>query len=279
MATSERAGTVFITGASTGIGHTTAELFRKHGWQVVATMRNPEAGKDLAKADRVLVTRLDVTDAASIHAAVTAAIERFGAIDVLVNNAGYGAYGILEATSLESMRRQFETNVLGLLAVTKAVVPGFRNRGSGVIVNVSSVAGRLTLPLGSVYCGSKFAVEGISEALRYEMRAIGVRVKLVEPGFIKTNFAQGVDFSNDPSLSEYQTLVGKLWEVVEPMRANGSESTVAAEVIYNAATDGTDQLRYTAGEDAKQMVMQRNSQGDAAFFEQMHALFGQQIRN
>ena len=238
-------------------------------------MRNPEAGKDLAGLDHVLVIKLDVTDAASIDAAVAAAMKRFGAIDVLVNNAGYGAYGVLEATPVESIRRQFETNVVGLLAVTRAIVPGLRKRGSGVIVNVSSVAGRLTLPLGSLYCGSKFAVEGISEALRYEMRAIGVRVKLVEPGFIKTNFAKAVEFNNDESLSEYQGLVGKLWEVAEPMRANGSDATVAAEVIYTAATDGSDQLRYTAGEDAKQMVMQRNSQADAAFFEQMHARFGQ----
>lgn len=275
MATTERMKTVFITGASAGIGRATAELFQKNGWQVAATMRNPEAGKDLAGLDHVLVIKLDVTDAASIDAAVAAAMKRFGAIDVLVNNAGYGAYGVLEATPVESIRRQFETNVVGLLAVTRAIVPGLRKRGSGVIVNVSSVAGRLTLPLGSLYCGSKFAVEGISEALRYEMRAIGVRVKLVEPGFIKTNFAKAVEFNNDESLSEYQGLVGKLWEVAEPMRANGSDATVAAEVIYTAATDGSDQLRYTAGEDAKQMVMQRNSQADAAFFEQMHARFGQ----
>lgn len=269
--------TVFITGASVGIGRATAELFQKNGWQVVATMRKPAAGKELAELDRVLVTRLDVTDAASIHAAVAAAVERFGAIDVLVNNAGYGAYGVLEATSVETMRRQFETNVIGLLAVTKAIVPGFRKRGSGIIVNVSSIAGRLTLPLGALYCGSKFAVEGISEALGYEMRAIGVRVKLVEPGFIKTNFSQAVEFSNDTSLGEYQSLVGKLWEVVEPMRANSADSKVAAEVIYTAATDGTDQLRYTAGEDARQLTAQRNTQDDRAFFKQMHALFGQSI--
>lgn len=269
--------TVLITGASSGIGRTTAELFHRKAWQVVATMRNPDAGKELARLDRVLVTTLDVTNGASIHAAVAAAGERFGAIDVLVNNAGYGAYGVLEATSLDSMRRQFETNVIGLLAVTKALVPGFRKCNSGVIVNVSSLAGRVTLPLGALYCGSKFAVEGISEALRYEMRTIGVRVKLVEPGFIKTNFAQAVDFSNDSSLSEYQSLVSKLWEFAEPMRANGSESTVAAEVIYTAATDGTDQLRYIAGEDAKELAAERQAHGDAEFFKKMHARFGQEI--
>ena len=266
--------TVLITGSSIGIGKATAEFFQRNGWQVVATMRNPEAGKELAKLDHVLVTKLDVTDEASIGSAVIAAVERFGATDVLVNNAGYGAYGILEATSVDSMRKQFETNVIGLLAMTKAVVPGFRKRGGGVIVNVSSIGGRLTLPFGALYSGSKFAVEGISEALAWEMSAIGVRVKLVEPGFIKTNFGNAMEFSNDPSLGEYQGLVGKLWAFAEPMRANAAEPAVVAEVIYTAATDGTSQLRYTAGEDAKQLAAQRSSQDDATFFKEMRTLFG-----
>ena len=267
--------TVLITGSSIGIGQATAELFQQRGWQVVATMRNPDSGSDLAKLDNVLVTRLDVTDEGSIESAVAAAHARFGAIDVVVNNAGYGAYGVLEATSIDSMRGQFETNVIGLLAATKAVLPGFRARRSGVIVNVSSVAGRLTLPLGVLYSGSKFAVEGISEALSYEMREIGVRGKVVEPGFIKTNFRNAMDFSNDPALSEYQPLVGKLWEVVGQLAAQGGESSAVAEVIYTAATDGTDQLRYTVGENAKARLAQRASQDDATFFAGMRALFGQ----
>lgn len=175
-------------------------------------MRNPDSGKDLAKLGNVLVTKLDVTDAASIQAAVAAAVDRFGGIDVLVNNAGYGAYGVLEATSVESMRRQFETNVIGLLATTKAVLPGFRKQRSGVIVNVSSIGGRLTLPFSALYSGSKFGVEGISEGLGYELREIGVRVKVVEPGIIKTNFAKAMEFSNDPlsaNISRWSESYGK----------------------------------------------------------------------
>jgi NAD(P)-dependent dehydrogenase (short-subunit alcohol dehydrogenase family) len=267
--------TILITGCSVGIGRATAELFQRNGWQVVATMRNPDAGQELAKLDNVLVAQLDVTDEASIRSAVTAAVHRFGGIDVLVNNAGYGAYGVLEATPVESMRQQFETNVIGLLAMTRAVVPGFRQRRGGVIVNVGSIAGRLTLPLGALYCGSKFAVEGISEALSYEMREIGVRVKLVEPGFIKTNFKNAIEFNNDQSLREYQRLVGKLWEVTASMSAKGAESVAAAEVIFTAATDGTDQLRYTVGEDARFWASQRDSQDDAAFFAGMRSLFAQ----
>jgi NAD(P)-dependent dehydrogenase (short-subunit alcohol dehydrogenase family) len=267
--------TVLITGSSIGIGRATAELFQRNGWQVVATMRNPDAGQELAKLDNVLVAKLDVTNDESIRAAVTAAVHRFGGIDVLVNNAGYGAYGVLEATSVESMRQQFETNVIGLLATTRAVVPGFRQRRSGVIVNVGSIAGRLTLPFSALYCGSKFAVEGISEALSYEMREIGVLVKLVEPGFIKTNFRNAIEFSNDQSLSEYQRLVGKLWETTRSMAANGAESIAAAEVIFTAATDGTDRLRYTVGEDARHWTSQRDSQDDAKFFAEMRKLFHQ----
>jgi short-subunit dehydrogenase len=267
--------TVLITGASIGIGRATAELFQRRGWNVVASMRKPAVGKELGKLENMLVTALDVTDGTSIDAAVAAAVERFGGIDVLVNNAGYGAYGVLEATSVESMRRQFETNVIGLLAMTKAVVPGFRARGGGVIVNVSSIGGRLTLPFSALYSGSKFAVEGISEALSYEMREIGVRVKVVEPGIINTNFANAMEFSNDPAIGEYQRLVGKLWEVAGELRAEGAEASVAAEVIFGAATDGTEQLRYTVGEDARRLAAQRVAQDDATFFAEMRGMFGQ----
>lgn len=156
------AGTILITGASTGIGRATALHFHQQGWNVAATMRNPEQAGDLASMERVLVTRLDVTDEASIAQAITETLERFGGIDVLVNNAGFGAYGPLEITAMDVVRRQFDTNVIGLMAVSKAVLPVLRQQGGGVIVNISSVGGRMTFPLGSLYHGSKFAVEGLS---------------------------------------------------------------------------------------------------------------------
>ena len=267
--------TVLITGASTGIGNATAKHFERQGWNVAATMRKPEAGAELGKLDRVLVTRLDVIDESSIGDAVEAAVQRFGGIDVLVNNAGYGAYGALEATSVDKMRAQFETNVIGLLATTRAVVPHFRKRGSGVVVNVSSIGGRMTFPFGTLYHGSKFAVEGISEALSYEMREIGVRMKIVEPGAIKTEFMGNFQFSNDEELEEYQGLVKKTMEMMGPMMENGAEPEVVAEVIYTAATDGSDQLRYTAGEDAKAMMAQRSAESDAVFLKGWRERFGQ----
>jgi NAD(P)-dependent dehydrogenase (short-subunit alcohol dehydrogenase family) len=258
--------TVLITGASSGIGKATAELFREKGWNVVATMRTPQNDTTLNKLDRVLVTRLDVTDSASITAAVEAGLNEFGKIDVLVNNAGYGAFGPLEATPMENARRQFDTNVIGLLEVTKAVLPHFRAQGDGVIVNISSMGGKMTFPLGSLYHGTKYAVEGISEALHFEMEPIGTKVKIVEPGMIATDFGgRSFDFSNDESMTEYQGIVGSLFAALGPMMENASPASLVADVIYAAATDGSDQLRYRAGEDAEMLLTNRAASDDATF--------------
>ena len=175
------AQTILITGASSGIGKVTAKLFQEKGWNVIATMRTPEKEQELTQLDNVLVTRLDVTDEASIAQAVSAGVAQFGKIDVLLNNAGYGAYGPLEVFGLDSIRRQFDTNVVGLLAVTKAVIPHMRENKAGTIVNISSIGGQMTFPLGTLYHGTKFAVEGMSEALHFELEQFGVKVKIVEP--------------------------------------------------------------------------------------------------
>lgn len=267
--------TIFITGSSSGIGKATAKLFQEKGWNVVATMRAPEKEKELTKLDHVFVTRLDVQDQQSIEKAVRLGIEKFGKIDVLLNNAGYGAYGPLEAASTEKIRRQFEVNVLGLLDVTKALLPHFRKNKSGTVINVSSVGGKVTFPLGSLYHGTKFAVEGISEALSYELGQIGCRVKIVEPGIIKTDFGgRSLDFFNDESIGEYQIMIGKLMQAMEPMIEHASEAGVVADVIYQAATDGTDQLRYTAGDDAKQMMENRKKFSDVDFMGGIKSRFG-----
>jgi NAD(P)-dependent dehydrogenase (short-subunit alcohol dehydrogenase family) len=258
--------TILITGASTGIGKATATFFHEKGWNVAATMRTPDREQELTKLDNVLVTRLDVTDPASIKAAVAETIERFGNIDVLLNNAGYGAYGLLEATPMEKIRRQFDTNVIGLMEVTKAVLPHFRANRDGVIINVSSIGGKMTFPLGTLYHGSKFAVEGLSEALHFELETIGVKVKIVEPGMIKTDFSgRSFDFTNDESLTEYQALVSKFTSAMNSYGGTSSEPIVVAKVFYDAATDGTNQLRYTAGDDAAQFVAQRKAATDEEF--------------
>jgi short-subunit dehydrogenase len=225
--------------------------------------------------DNILVTRLDVQDPASTTAAVKAGIAKFGKIDVLLNNAGYGSYGVLEATPMEKIRRQFDVNVIGLLETTKALLPHFRANKEGVIINISSIGGKMTFPLGTLYHGTKFAVEGLSEALSFEMEAIGVKVKIVEPGAIRTDFAgRSFDFNNDETLVEYQAIVGKLLAAFAPLLEHGSEPEVVAEVIYKAATDGTNQLRYTAGADAQQILANRKADDDATFLQAMKVQLG-----
>ena len=260
--------TILITGASRGLGKATAQLFQQKGWNVVATMRTPEKETELTTLDNVLVTRLDVLDQDSITKAIQLGIEKFGKIDVLVNNAGYAVYGLLEATPREKITRQFDVNVIGLLDVTKAILPHFRKNKDGILINISSIAGKMTFPLGSLYDGTKFAVEGISEALSFEMEAIGCKVKIIEPAAINTDFvSRSLDMNNDESLTEYQELIGKLFKTMESLPEHGSEPIVVANVIYEAATDGTDKLRYTAGEDARMMVANRKELDDKTFIQ------------
>lgn len=269
--------TIFITGASSGIGKATAQYFHDKGWNVVATLRDPAHAGDLADLPRVQVARLDVTDGNSITAAVDAAHARFGGIDVLLNNAGYGAYGPLEAFDMEGIRRQFDTNVIGLLEVTKAVLPRMRAQGTGVIVNISSIGGRMTFPLGSLYHGTKFAVEGLSEALHYELEPLGIRVKIVEPGMIATDFSgRSFDFRQTPELTDYQPVVDKLFAVLgsPEMAATASLPSVVSEAIWAAVTDGTSRLRYTAGADAAAFMAARSAQDDVSFIGGVKAMFG-----
>jgi len=255
--------TILITGASSGIGKATAKLFQQKGWNVIATMRDPAKETELNKLDNVLVTSLDVTDAQTIEAAVTAGLKRFGRIDALLNNAGFGAYGPLEATAIDTIKRQFETNVIGMLQTTKAILPHFRSNKAGVIVNISSVGGKVAFPLGTLYHGTKFAVEGLSEALSYELAEIGVKVKIVEPGMIKTDFAgRSFDFSNDESIPEYQPIIQKVMAGFGEAQKNVSEAIVVAEAVYQAVTDNADQLRYPVGKDAEQLIGLRNSKDD-----------------
>lgn len=267
--------TIFITGSSSGIGKETVKHFQQAGWNVVATMRSPEKETELNQLENVLVTRLDVLDLASIDAAVAEGISRFGTIDVLVNNAGYGAYGPLEGTPRENIIRQFNTNVIGLMDVTRALLPHFRKNKSGVVINISSIGGKMTFPLGSLYHGTKFAVEGISEALSYEMGEIGVKVKIVEPGAIATDFGgRSFNFNNDESLTEYQPLIGKLMAAWGGFADRASHPRVVSDVIFQAATDGSEQLRYTAGEDAKEFMANRKQLDDATFIGGIKQQFG-----
>ncbi|MFV1601894.1 MULTISPECIES: SDR family oxidoreductase [unclassified Phaeobacter] len=258
--------TILITGASSGIGEATARHFQAQGWNVIATMRSPDSTGELAALDNVHLARLDVTDPASIAVAVKQGIERFGRIDVLLNNAGYGAYGALEAFSMERIRRQFDTNVIGLLEVTKSVLPHMRENRSGTIINISSIGGQITFPLGTLYHGTKFAVEGLSEALHYELEPLGIRVRIVEPGMIRTNFGgSSFDFALDDSLPDYAPTAEAMGRVFSRLASSPSAPATVAEVIWEAANDSGDRLRFRAGPDAVALLDQRHQQDDATF--------------
>ncbi|HWV74054.1 MAG TPA: SDR family oxidoreductase [Pseudosphingobacterium sp.] len=272
---SQKGKTILITGASSGIGKETAKLFQSKGWNVIATMRNPENGSELKQLENVLVAKLDVLDLDSIQNAFMEGAQKFGSIDVLLNNAGYGAYGPLEVFSREQVLRQFNTNVIGLLDVTRTVLPHFRQNKKGIIINISSIGGKMTFPMGSLYHGTKFAVEGISESLSYEVAQFGGQVKIVEPGMIATDFSgRSLDFSNDEHIAEYQGIVNSLMAAMPTMAGNASPASLVAEVIFKAATDGTDQLRYTAGEDAKMLMANRQQYDDATFISGIKSQFG-----
>ncbi len=267
--------TILITGASSGIGKETAIYFHEQGWNVIATMRKPELEKELTELDNVYVTRLDVTDPESISRAVSDGIERFVKVDALLNNAGYGAYGPLEAFPMENIRRQFDTNVIGLLETTKALLPHFRSNKGGSIINISSIGGKMTFPLGTLYHGTKFAVEGLSESLHFELEPIGVKVKIVEPGAIATDFGgRSFDFTNDESLTEYQPIVEKVMAGFAPILENAAPAKVVAEVIWAAANDDSPQMRYTAGEDAVELVAKRHELDDETFINAQKERFG-----
>ncbi len=259
-------GRVLITGCSTGFGRATAVELTKRGHDVVATARKPETLEDLDVADRL---RLDVDDDASVSEAVEAA----GTLDALVNNAGFGVVGPIEKLPLAEARRLFDTNVFGTMRMIQAVVPGMRERGSGTIVNVTSLAGRVAPPLGGVYAGSKWALEGMSEALHYELGHFGVRVRLVEPGFFATEFQDkeprfGVD---GPPYDELE----QQWQVsFEKLRGGddpqGPEPVAA--VIAEAIESTERRLRWPVGADADLVLSARTSMGDEEFEDAMRGV-------
>jgi len=269
--------TILITGASSGIGRATAFLFQEKGWHVIATMRTPEQETELNQLVNVLVTQLDVLSLDTIDSALAQGIEQFGKIDVVLNNAGYGLMGTFESAKRESILRQFGVNVQGLFDVTQKALPHFRANKAGMFINISSIGGRMTFPLMPLYHATKWAVEGFSESLRWEMAHIGVSVKLVEPGGVATDFGgRSMDMQHNPELTEYNDYVGSFMEAMQAAMdpVNMSKPEQIAEVIYTAATDGKDTLRYRAGADALQILEARSTMSDDSFFAMQKQQFG-----
>ncbi len=206
---------VIITGASRGFGELIAKKFQKENFQVIATMRNVDSCPSLKKLENVDIKKLDVTVKSDIKNVVECTVEKYGRIDILINNAGYGAFGFLEEASDEEIRNQFNVNYFGLIDCIKGVLPQMRKQKDGVIVNISSIAGRFGLPFTSLYNSSKFAVEGLTECLHYELSLFGIDIKTVAPGSFRTGFHDSVNFTEDEKKEDLDVVRENLKKALE----------------------------------------------------------------
>lgn len=278
---SERSQAVLITGCSSGIGAATASLLADEGWKVYATARHPESLKELAEKGCQTLS-LDVTDESSMEAAVSAVKAAEGAVGVLVNNAGYSQSGAVETIPIDQLRQQFETNVFGLIRMSQLVLPGMRAQGWGKIVNISSMGGRLTFPGGGAYHATKYAVEALSDALRFEVRGFGVDVILVEPGLIVTNFgevaADSVSQAGDGgAYAGFNRHVAKLTADAYkgPMAKLGAGPDAVAKTISRALKARRPKARYPVTASARLMINQRRLTPDRMWDLMMRSQFPQ----
>lgn len=263
---------IFITGASSGLGRATAKLFASKGWKVIASMRDPKKEKELGSISGIVLMALDVTDPHEIET-VAEQVVASGGVDVVFNNAGYGLGGPLEGLADEQILRTVNTNMLGPIRTTKAFIPHFREKRAGLFINTTSIGGLMTVPFNSIYHATKWALEGWSESMAFELSQFGIGIKIIEPGGIKTDFfTRSFDTGRHPA---YDALVNKVMGMItdpKQMETYSSPEQIAA-VVYEAATDGKDKLRYIAGGDAKAIYETRMEVGDEAFRKAMAQQF------
>lgn len=268
--------TILITGTSSGYGKAAAELFFKHGWNVVATMRRPDPTLFSDRSERLKVLPLDVTSERSIAEAIDAAVSAFGAIDVWVNNAGIGLASIVEATPDSTIREIFETNTFGVFAACRAIIPQMRRQGRGVIVNVTSSVTIGVMPLVAVYAASKFAVEGFTESLSYELDNFNIKARLVEPGYAPTTrfSANGGARMQGLIPEAYAGFAQACFSRFANYPTALCTEAEVAEAVYAAATDNGFKLRYPAGADTKLLAHLRWSTSEEQYQQKMHEMFG-----
>ncbi|WP_419907779.1 SDR family oxidoreductase [Hoeflea sp.] len=269
-------GTVLITGCSSGFGKLTVRTFLDEGWNVVATMRSPEKQSDLVSNERLLVNRLDVTQSETIQSTINAATDRFGTIDAVVNNAGYGGYGLFEQSSEADIRAMFETNVFGPMAVMRAVLPAMREAGRGVIVNVTSMAGHMALPGNAIYSSSKHAIVGLTEAMALEYRPLGIRIFSVAPGaYPTTRFTENTDKrveEGDAELAAFSHRLRAQIDAVGEQMANQSGTTAdpqeVADKIYRCVTTEMP-VHNPTGADAEMLIAMMGQADRQTFLDQI----------
>src|SRR5918911_357074 len=263
-----------VTGSSTGIGYETSLILARNGFLTYATMRNlnkRENIKLVATKENlpIQIKQLDVTDAVSVTNAIQAISSEAGRIDVLVNNAGYGLNGAFEDLAMDEIKAQYETNVFGLIRTTQAVLPTMRRRKSGTIVNISSGAGLFGIPSGSAYVSTKFAVEGLSESMSYELEPFGIKVVIVEPGVIRTNFVTVIAKKSQDPNSPYSQIMQKIATSFEGMMKNSSSPELVAKVVLKAVTNENPNLRYLAGKDVETWLDTKTNMSDEEFYKMM----------
>jgi len=262
--------TIFITGASSGLGKATAQLFQSKGWNVIATMRKPEKDTELKPLENVTLLPLDVTNLEQIKETVAKAMSLHD-IDVVFNNAGYGLMGSLEACTDDQIVQQLNTNLLGVIRVTQAFVPNFRENKKGLFISTTSMGGFFGFPLHSIYHAAKFGIEGWSESMSFELSLHNIGIKTIAPGATATDF---LDRSLAKSLHPaYQNLEDKLFGASTEMMNNAIPAKQVAEIVYEAATDGKDQIRYFAGEDTISMYERRLKIGSEEFRKEIRKQF------
>jgi NAD(P)-dependent dehydrogenase (short-subunit alcohol dehydrogenase family) len=269
-----------VTGSSSGIGFEIALMLARNGFQTYATMRNlakSENIKSIASKENlpIYIEQLDVTDNKSVTNAIQAIVSKANGIDVLVNNAGYALTGAFEDLAIEEIKAQYETNLFGLIRTTQTVLPIMRKQKSGAIVNISSGAGRFGYPGGSAYVSTKFAVEGLSESMAYELEPFGIKVILIEPGVIKTNIANGMviaEKSQNPN-SPYSQIMQKMSTSFEHMLENASSPDVVAKVVLKAVTSENPSLRYLAGKDVEMWIEAKRNISDDQFYKMIKQSF------
>lgn len=254
--------TIFITGASSGLGKAAAKLFQSKGWSVIAVMRSPEKDTELSKLPNVDLIKLDVTDLDNINQ-VVGDLSGTRDIDVVFNNAGYGLGGPFEYASDDQILRQINTNLVGVLRVTRAFIPIFKQNQQGLFITTTSVFGFSSCPLSSVYNATKWALEGFCESIFYELAQFGIGIKTMAAGGIKSNFVNAMDFATG---NDYESLNVRMGELVSTGQLfEFNEVDQIAAVVYEAATDGRNQLRYLAGKDAQRTADERLLKGSEGF--------------
>ncbi|MEO3407786.1 SDR family oxidoreductase [Mucilaginibacter sp. CAU 1740] len=266
--------TIFITGASSGLGKATALLFQSRGWNVIATMRSPEKEQELSKLPNVTLLPLDVTQPAQIADCVARATQ-IAKIDVVLNNAGHGLYGPLESYTDDQITGLINTNLLGVIRVTQAFIPYFRQQGGGLFINTSSMGGMTAFPFSSMYHATKWGLEGFAESMYFELSKFNIGIKNLLPGGIRTDYTGRSMSYGKENIDAYQTILNQADEVMSKLLIpeNLTPPENIAEVIFEMATDGKDQLRYIAGDDGKQLFDARQSMGGEAFRKHFDGMF------